>query len=77
MKFKQARIVALSVLNIKSEQGHFPDGFVEAMRNRGPTIRQGTKDSNLIFVNFPDHTRVLMRKLQAGEEPDLSEVVLE
>ncbi len=59
------------------ERGRFPDGLVEAMRNRGPTIRQGTKDSNLVFVNFPDHTRVLMRRVQSSENTEISEVVLE
>lgn len=47
------------------------------MTRRGPTIRQGNKRPNLIFVNFPDNTRVLMRKVEADETNDGSEVVLE
>lgn len=58
-------------------QGRYPEGLAEAIQNRGPTIRPGKNDPNLIFVNFPDHTRVLLRRGLAGESSTGLESVLE
>ncbi|WP_310349253.1 hypothetical protein [Pelomonas aquatica] len=64
--------IALPVGIIRSiERGYYPEALPDAAQNRGPTVVPGTKERNLIFVNFPDHSRVLLRK----ETPRASYVV--
>ncbi|MBS7780917.1 hypothetical protein [Acidovorax sp. CCYZU-2555] len=52
------------------ERGQYPEALAEAQRARGPTV-VGGQDPSLIFVNFPDHSRVLFRK-EETRDPHIS-----
>jgi hypothetical protein len=48
------------------ERVTYPEALHETARRKGPTVAPGTKERNLTFVNFPDHSRVLLRKETPG-----------
>lgn len=55
----------------------YPEALAAAVRSRGPTVVGGKLNKDLIFVNFPDHSRVLLRKEHSGEPYAAREIVLE